>query len=50
MEAAKSSEMLVSYSNTTWRHNPENLDFNEYGSREASQIHSVFLCLHSPLL
>jgi hypothetical protein len=26
MEAAKSSETLVSYRNTKWRHNPEDLD------------------------
>jgi len=28
MEAAMSSEMLVSYSNITQRHNPEHLDLN----------------------
>jgi hypothetical protein len=30
MEAARSSEMLVTYHNTTWHHNPENLDFDLY--------------------
>jgi hypothetical protein len=28
MEQARSFKMLVSYNNTTWRHNPEDLDFN----------------------
>jgi hypothetical protein len=28
MEAARSSETLVSYHITTWRHNPEDLDLN----------------------
>jgi hypothetical protein len=28
MEAAGSSETLVSYPNTTWRHNPEDLHLN----------------------
>jgi len=26
MEAARSSETLVAYRNTTWRHNPEDFD------------------------
>jgi len=26
VEAARSSEMLVSYPHTTWHHNPEDLD------------------------
>jgi hypothetical protein len=28
MEAAQTSEMLVSYHNATWPHNPEELDLN----------------------
>jgi len=28
MEAARSSETVVSYCNTTWRHNPKDLDFD----------------------
>jgi hypothetical protein len=28
MEAARSSEILASYCNTTWHHNPEDLDLN----------------------
>jgi hypothetical protein len=30
MEAARFSKMMVSYNNTTWCHNPENLDFRVF--------------------
>jgi len=30
MEAAWISETFVSYHNTTWRHNPEDLDLNKF--------------------
>jgi len=28
IEASRSFEVLVSYHNTSWHHNPEDLDFN----------------------
>jgi len=30
MEAERSSETFVSHRNTTWRHNPEDLDLNPH--------------------
>jgi hypothetical protein len=33
MEAAKSFEMLVSYCNTTWHHNTEDIDLNLHHCR-----------------
>jgi hypothetical protein len=30
MEAGSSSEAMLSYRNTTWRHNPEELDFLKF--------------------
>jgi hypothetical protein len=30
MEAARSSEMLVSYCSTTWHHNPKHCDLNNH--------------------
>jgi hypothetical protein len=42
MEAAKTSETLVSYNNNTRRHNPEDRDL-KYKSRESLNIRIVLL-------
>jgi hypothetical protein len=41
MEAARSSEILVSYCNTTWHHNPEDLNLNEESEEVSKDILNV---------
>jgi len=43
MEVAKSSEMLVIYCNTTWCHNPEDLDFNIHHHWNFKSCHVAIL-------
>jgi hypothetical protein len=38
MEAALSSETMVSYYNTTWRHNPEDLDLKHHRCEEGNVL------------
>jgi hypothetical protein len=46
MEAARSSEALVSYHITAWRHNPEDLDMNlhDRGNLISFCIMTVEMC------
>jgi hypothetical protein len=54
MEAARSSETLVSYSNTIWQHNPEDLDLNgtpiSLSRTTARLIYSPVIAVGTPKL
>jgi hypothetical protein len=50
-EAAKFSRMVVSYCNTTWHHNPENLDLNIHCHTNLKSCNDIAYFLHyTPLI